>query len=88
MGGNAEETLLMTSKEQKTATELAAMIMAEVHLYPEFNAIVDVTISPTQQGLANWTASFTIEASRSGPWPVFPEADKLIRLFQDDFDLA
>jgi hypothetical protein len=88
MGGNAEETLLMTSKEQKTATELAAMIMAEVHLYPEFNAIADVTISPTQQGLANWTASFTIKASRSGPWPVFPEADKLIRLFQDDFDLA
>ena len=78
----------MTSKEQKTATELAAMIMAEVHLYPEFNAIADVTISPTQQGSANWTASFTIEAPRSGPWPVFPEADKLIRLFQDDFDLA
>jgi hypothetical protein len=27
-------------------------------------------------------------ASRSGPWPVCPEADKLLRLFQDDFELG
>ena len=78
----------MASKGQKTATELAALIMDEIRRYPEFNDIVDVTISPTQQGLANWTASFTIAASRSGPWPVFPEADTLVRLFQDDFELA
>jgi hypothetical protein len=78
----------MASKEKKTATELAALIMNEFRQYPEFNDIVDITISPSQQGPANWTASFTIAASRSGPWPAFPEADKLIRLFQDDFDLV
>jgi hypothetical protein len=77
----------MASKEQKTAAELAALIMNEFRQYPQLNDIVGVKISPTQQGPANWTASCTIEASRSGPWPVFPEVDKLIRLFQDDFDL-
>jgi hypothetical protein len=78
----------MASKEKKTAAELAALILNEFRQYPQFNHIVDVTISPTQKGPANWTANYDVEASRSGPWPVFPEADKLIRLFQDDFDLV
>lgn len=78
----------MASKEKKTAPELGAMIIHEIRQYPRFNDIVEVTISPTQQGPANWTHSFTIAAPRSGPWPVFPEADKLVRLFQNDFELA
>jgi hypothetical protein len=78
----------MASREQKITAELAALIMGEIRRYPEFNDIVDVTISRTQQGLANWMASFTIAASRSGPWPVFPNADKIVRLVQDQFELA
>jgi hypothetical protein len=78
----------MASKEKKTAPELAAMIMDETRAHPVFNDIIGVTISPTERGPSNWTAEFTFAASRSGPWPVFPEADKLLRLFQDDFELA
>ena len=78
----------MASKEKKTAAELAAMIMNETHHHPVFSDIIDVTISPTKQGPSNWTAEFTFAASRSGPWPVCPEADKLLRLFQDDFELV
>jgi hypothetical protein len=78
----------MASKEKKTATELTAMIMDETRCHPVFKDIIDVTISPTKQGQSNWTAEFTFAASRSGPWPVCPEADKLLRLFQNDFELA
>jgi hypothetical protein len=78
----------MTTKEKKTAPELAAMIMDEIRRYPQFNDIAEVTISRAQQGLANWSATSTVAASQSGPWPVFPEFDKLVRLFQADFELA
>jgi hypothetical protein len=78
----------MAPKEKKTLPELTAMIMRETHYHPVFQNIVDVTISRTKQGPSNWTAEFTFAASRSGLWPVCPEADKLIRLFQDDFELA
>jgi hypothetical protein len=77
----------MASKEKKTTPELAAMIMHETRCHPVFKDIIDVTISPAKQGPSNWTAEFTFAASRSGPWPVCPEADKLLRLFQDDFEL-
>jgi hypothetical protein len=76
----------MASKEKKTAPELVALITNELH-YHQFNHIVNVTVSPSQQGPVNWTASYDVEASRSGPWPVYPEVDKLIQLFQEDFDL-
>lgn len=78
----------MASKEQTTATDLVRMITDELRLYPQFNGIVGVTVSATQQGPSNWKADYTIAATRSGPWPVFQEVDKLIRLFQDDFELA
>jgi hypothetical protein len=78
----------MPAKEKKTAPELSALMMNEIHCHPVFNDIIDVTISPTKQGPSNWTAEFTFAASRSGPWPVCPEADKLLRLFQDDFELV
>ena len=78
----------MAPKEKKTLPELTAMIMHETRCHAVFQNIVDVTISRTKQGPSNWTAEFTFAASRSGPWPVCPEADKLIRLFQDDFELA
>jgi hypothetical protein len=78
----------MASKEKKTAAELAALIMNEFRQYPQLNDIVNVTISPSDQDPANWTASYDVQASRSGPWPVFPEANELIRLFQGDFDLV
>ena len=78
----------MASKEKKTAPELTTLIMNETRAHPVLNVIIDVTILPSGQGPSNWTAEFTFVASRSGPWPVFPEADKLLRLFQDDFELA
>jgi hypothetical protein len=78
----------MASKEKKTAVELKAMIMNETRAHSVFNDIIDVAISPTKQGPSNWTADFTFAASRHGPWPVCPEADKLLRLFQDDFELG
>jgi hypothetical protein len=78
----------MASKEQKTAAELKAMIMNETRAHAVFKHIIDVTISPAERGPSNWTADFTFAASRSGPWPVCPEADKLLRLFQGDFELA
>jgi hypothetical protein len=78
----------MATKEQKTATELVEMITGEIRLYPQFNPVVDITVSPATPPPANWTASYNIAASQSGPWPVFPEVDKLIRLFQDDFELV
>jgi hypothetical protein len=78
----------MASKEKKTVPEPAAIIMDETRQHPVFNDIVDVTISPTEQGPSNWTAYFTFAATRSGPWAVCPEADKLIQLFQDDFELV
>jgi hypothetical protein len=79
----------MASKETKTATELRTMIMDETRCHPALTHIVDVRISPAKHGLSNWTAEFTFAvASRSGPWPVCPEADTLLRLFQDDFDLV
>jgi hypothetical protein len=78
----------MVPKEKKTAIELKAMMMNEARAHPVLKDIIDVTISPTKQGPSNWTAEFTFAASRSGPWPVCPEPDKLLRLFQDDFELA
>jgi hypothetical protein len=76
----------MASKEKKTASELTAMMMDEFR-HHQFNHIVDLTISPAQQDPANWTASYNIEATGPGPQPLFPEVDKLIRLFQNDFEL-
>jgi hypothetical protein len=78
----------MIAKEKKTATELVAMITDEIRLYPQYNDVVDITVSPAERGPANWTANYDVQASRAGPWPVLQEIDKLIRLFQDDFDLA
>jgi hypothetical protein len=80
----------MASKQLKTATELAAMITDEIRIYPQYNDIVDITVSPSQGGPPNWMAKYNIIASRSGPWPAYlsQEIDKLIGLFQNDFDLA
>ena len=78
----------MASKEKKTAAELKAMIMNETRAHREFKDIIDVTISSTKQGPSNWTAEFIFAATQSGPWPVCPEANKLLQLFQDDFELA
>jgi hypothetical protein len=78
----------MACKEKKTAQELTDMIMHETRCHPEFfSNIIDVKVSPAQQGPSNWTAEFTFAATRSGPWPVCLEADELIRLFQADFEL-
>ena len=77
----------MASKEKKTVQELTDLIMHETRCHPEFSNIVDVKVSPTKKGPSNWTAEFTFAATQSGPWPVCLEADKLIRLFQDDFKL-
>lgn len=78
----------MASKEKKTAIELKVLIMNETRAHPVFKDIIDVMISPAEQGPSNWTAEFTFAASQSGPWPVCREADKLLRLFQDDFELV
>lgn len=79
----------MASKEKKTATELRTMIMDETRCHPALTNIADVRISPTKHGPSNWTAEFTFAvASRSGPWPVCPEADILLKLFQNDFELV
>jgi hypothetical protein len=76
----------MASKEKKTAPELVAMIMDEFRVH-NFNDIGDLRVFPTQEGPSNWKASYNIEATRSGPWPVYQEVDNLIRLFQNDFEL-
>jgi hypothetical protein len=79
----------MASKEKKTAPELVAMITDEIRRYPQYNCIIDITVLPSQGGLTNWRANYNTKATRSGPWPVYltMEIDKLIRLFQDDFEL-
>jgi hypothetical protein len=78
----------MASKEKKTSAELKAMMMNETRAHTVFKDVIDVTISPTEHGPSNWTAEFTFAATQSGPWPVCPEANKLLQLFQDDFELA
>lgn len=79
----------MTIKVKANAAELLRMITEEMRAHPQFfNRIGDLTIVPTQQGSSNWKADYTIAATPSGPWPVCPEMDKLIQLFQNDFELA
>jgi hypothetical protein len=79
----------MASKEKKTAPEIVAMITDEIRRYPQYNCIIDITVVPSQGGQTNWSANYNTEATRSGPWPVYltMEIDKLIRLFQNDFEL-
>jgi hypothetical protein len=79
----------MPAKEKKTTPELVAMITDEIRRYPQYNCIVDITISATQGRQTNWKANYNMKATRSGPWPAYLaiEIDKLIRLFQNDFEL-
>jgi hypothetical protein len=78
---------MMASKERKTAPELVAMMMDEFRIH-QFNDIVDLMVSAAQTGPSNWTASYNIEAARLGPWPVYPEVDNIIRLFQNEFRVS
>jgi hypothetical protein len=79
----------MAAKGKKTAPELVAMITDEIRRYPQYDCIADIAISATNGSNTNWMVKYNIESDRSGPWPVYVtmEIDKLIRLFQDDFEL-
>jgi len=79
----------MTVKESKTAAELATLIVREVRQLPGCGDILDVKISRVEQGPSNWTASFTMTAVRSEPWPLPPPtADEVVRRIQAQFDLV
>jgi hypothetical protein len=76
-------------REKKTAPELLATITDEIRRYPQYNDVVNIVILPSQKGRSNWEVSYDIETTRSGSWPAYlgMEIDKLIGLFQDDFEL-
>jgi hypothetical protein len=74
------------AKEIKPAAELEALISNELRAH-QLNDIVNIKVLPST-GPANWTATYEIESSHPGPWPIYPEADEIIRLFQRDFDLV
>jgi hypothetical protein len=77
----------MASKETKTATELAALIMREIRELPECDHIarVAITRSPRQRDhQPNWRFSWTV----NGSWAVPESAFKIAERLQAKADLA
>jgi hypothetical protein len=78
-------------KEKRSAADIEHCIMYEVRrLLPQCREIIGVKVRPCTEPPGDWTAEFDIEAVRSGPWPVPPQAalDKIVRHVRDQFDLV
>jgi len=83
----AREEQAMASKETKTATELAALIMREIREFPECDHIARVAITrlPRQApDQPNWRFSWTV----NGSWAVPEAAFKLAERFQAQTELV
>jgi hypothetical protein len=74
------------SKPRRTAPELQQAIMQELRRRPEWNAILNVTISRRSKPLPdepNWDAAFTMYGPRVAP----EGAVRLVANLQNEFDL-
>ena len=75
------------AKARRTGPELQEAIMYEVRRRPEWNAILNVTISrrpkPVPHQPPNWDAAFTMYGPRVAP----EGALRLITNLQNEFDL-
>jgi hypothetical protein len=77
----------MLSKETKTVTELASLIMREIREFPECDHVVRVAISRLSRralDCPNWRVSWAV----NGSWAVPEVAFKVAERFQAKIDLA
>jgi hypothetical protein len=77
----------MTSKEMKSATELAALIMDEIRDHPEYDHIASVTVTQVPRRAPdqpNWRFGWTV----IGNWAVPEAAFKIAERFQAQINLT